>query len=563
LYQLRVAFMIAPSTTNDWPIDYVEVYAWRQQQLKEIRRNPKLLAGAKAFYASHPVEFINHWANTYDPRNAGTEVPAKLPLVLFERQAELVRFLVACLASEEGGLIEKARDMGATWVCCAFTVWLWIFWPGASIGWGSRKEALVDRIGDPDSIFEKIRNLIEGIPKEFWPDGFIPDHMAFTKIISRKTGSSITGEAGDKIGRGGRKLMYFKDESAHYERPERIEASLSENTRVPIDISSVNGLGNVFHRRREAGADWTGKVVPGRTQVFVMDWRDHPAKNDEWYNIRKRKFEDDGLAHIFAQEVDRNYSASVEGIIIPAEWVRASIDAHLTLDGFSETGPWGSALDVADGGGDTNAQAGRQGPILRFVTEWGARDVAVTARNAAANLEDLGPVALQYDCIGIGSSVKAEANNLIDAGAMPKGMTFVPWSAAAAVQNPHNRVVKKEDGTDDMESPKNKDFYQNLKAQAWWELRNRFYRTFKAVTEDAEYNADDLISIDSTIPALRKLEKELSQATMKRGATLKLVVDKSPEGTRSPNMADAVVMAYWPIQQANVTATFGTYGNSN
>jgi hypothetical protein len=551
--------MIAPKTTNNWPINYVEVYAWRQQQLIRLRRDPKLLAGAKVFYATHPVEFINHWCNTYDPRNAGTTVPAKLPLILFKRQAELVEFLHACVQAEEGGLIEKARDMGATWVCCAFTVWLWIFQPGASIGWGSRKEPLVDRIGDPDSIFEKIRNLINGIPREFWPDGFVPEHMSFMKIVSRKSGSTITGEAGDNIGRGGRKLMYFKDESAHYERPEKIEAALSENTRVPIDLSSVNGLGNVFHRRREAGADWTGKIVPGRTQIFVMDWRDHPAKNEEWYTTRKRKFEDDGLSHIFAQEVDRNYAASVEGIIIPADWVRAAIDVHLKLDGFSETGPWCSGLDVADSGGDRNAQAGRQGPILRFVTEWGARDVAVTARTAAANLEDLGPVDLQYDCIGVGAGVKAEANNLIDAGTMPKGIHFVPWSAAARVQNPHERVVE-----GDKDSPKNKDFYDNLKSQAWWELRNRFYRTWKAVTEDTEYNPDELISIDSTIPKLRSLEKELSQATMGRSAkTLKLIVDKSPPGTRSPNMADAVVMAFWPIQQANMTATFGTYGNSN
>jgi hypothetical protein len=25
------------------------------------------------------------------------------------------------------GLIEKSRDMGATWVCCAFSVWMWLF----------------------------------------------------------------------------------------------------------------------------------------------------------------------------------------------------------------------------------------------------------------------------------------------------------------------------------------------------------------------------------------------------------------------------------------------------
>lgn len=548
--------MPTPSTTNDWPINYVEVYAWRQQQVRKLRENSELLIGALGYYAKHPIEFINHWCNTYDPRNAGTSLPTKMPMITFKRQAELVEYLQACLDGVECGLVEKSRDMGATWICCAFSVWLWLFVPGAAIGWGSRKEPLVDKIGDPNSIFEKIRMLINGLPKFFLPVGFNAKiHMSFMRIINPATSSTITGECGDNIGRGGRSLMYFKDESAHYERPEKIEASLSENTRVQIDLSSVNGLGNVFHRRREAGADWTGKIEPGRTQVFVMDWRDHPAKTQKWYDTRKKKFEDDGLSHIFAQEVDRNYSASVEGVIIPAEWVRAAIDAHLKLD-IPQTGPWGSALDVADTGGDTNAQAGREGVILRFVEEWGARDPAVTARHSITNIEELGPVDLQYDCIGVGAGVKGEANNLVDQGVMPKDIRFVPWNAAAAVQNPNGYVIE-----DDEDSPKNKNFYANLKAQAWWELRNRFYHTWRAINEDVTYDVDKLISIDSTIPKLRKLEKELSQATISRGASLKLVVDKSPPGTKSPNMADAVVMAFWPIKSVDSTPVFGTYGN--
>jgi len=548
--------MQAPVTTNEWPINYVEVFAWRQQQLLKLRAAPSLVAGALTYYASHPIEFINHWVNTYDPRNAGKSVPAKLPLVLFQCQADLVTFLWACLKGEEGGLVEKSRDMGATWVCSAFSAWLWLFVPGAAVGWGSRKEALIDKLGDPDSIFEKIRLIINGLPRFFLPAGFTPgDSMHFMRIVNPVGGATITGEAGDNIGRGGRKLIYFKDESAHYERPEKIEAALSDNTRVQIDLSSVNGLGNVFHRRREAGADWTGEIVPGRTQVFVMDWSEHPAKDQEWYDARKVKDEADGLSHIFAQEVDRNYSASVEGVIIPAEWVRAAVDAHLKLD-IPDTGPWGSALDVADSGGDTNAQAGREGVILRFVEEWGARDTAMTARHSITNIEDLGPVDLQYDCIGVGAGVKGEANNLADQGILDKDIHFVPWNAGSAAQNPNGRVI---DGDED--SPKNKDFYANLKAQAWWELRNRFYRTWRAVTEGADYDADCLISIDSAIPMLRKLEKELSQATISRGPSLRLIVDKSPPGTKSPNMADAVVMAFWPIQLIDSTPVFGTYGN--
>ena len=28
---------------------------------------------------------------------------------------------------------------------------------------------------------------------------------------------------------------------------------------------------------------------------------------------------------------------------------------------------------------------------------------------------------------------------------------------------------------------------------------------------------------------------------------MRLMINKQPEGTRSPNLADAVVMAYWPV----------------
>ena len=534
--------MHAPSTVDKWPIDYVGVYAWRQRQLLLMQHQQELIAGARTYYKDHPVDFINHWVDTYDPRGVSSGAIAKMPLVLFKRQQDLVEFLVACLQAEEPGLIEKSRDMGATWVCSSFSVWLWLFWPGAAIGWGSRKETLVDKLGDPDSIFEKMRMVLLALPRVFLPVGFKPDeHMSYMKIVNPETGATITGESGDNIGRGGRKLIYFKDESAHYERPEKIEASLSDNTRVQIDLSSVNGLGNVFHRKRESGAEWCGTITPGKTQVFVMDWRDHPAKDQAWYETRKVRAEADGLLHIFAQEVDRNYSASVEGVLIHVDWVHAAIDAHIKLK-LPEEGMWSSALDVADEGGDTNAQTQRKGIILRELDEWGARDPAQTARKAVANVANKGRIEVQYDCIGVGAGVKGEINNLEDVGRLPNGIRFVPWNAGGKVINPKGRIIE-----GDADSPLNEDFYANLKAQGWWELRNRFYRTWRAVNEGARYDVDTLISIDSRIKRVRKLEKELCQVTAGKGAKLKMVINKIPPGTKSPNLADAVVMDYWPV----------------
>jgi hypothetical protein len=375
------------------------------------------------------------------------------------------------------------------------------------------------------------------------------------KIINPENGSTITGEAGDNIGRGGRKSIYFKDESAHYERPEKIEAALGDNTNVQVDISSVNGLGTVFYRKSESGSEWSGKVKKGRINVFIMDWSDHPAKDITWYNKRKKLMEEQGLGHIFAQEVERNSAAAVEGIIIPHEWFKSAIDAHIHL-GFTDDGGYVGALDVADGGTDKNALAIRKGIILRRLDEWTVKDTGVTTRKAAGACAKVpGPIDLNYDSIGVGSGIKAEANRLEDAGDLPENITFVPWAATSVPINADEHMIE-----GDEETPLIGDVFTNIKAQGWWELRSRFEKTHKSITEDLYYPEDELISIPSDLPLLRTLEKEISQPTMGKGSKLKMLVDKNPPGTKSPNLADALMMCYWPIDSGIIEQSYGFAG---
>lgn len=536
---------------HSWSPDYVEIFNNRARVLIELRQNPELVEGAKEYYSSPArwIEFINDWLITYDPRNSkNPDVPVLLPFIPFHRQKEFIEFLIETWQSGEHGLVEKSRDMGATWLCCALAICMWLFSPGTSVGFGSRKEQLVDKIGDPDSIFEKLRMMIRYLPEEFLPLGYNEKtHSSYMKLLNPENGSTITGEAGDNIGRGGRKSIYFKDESAHYERPDKIEASLSDNTDVQIDISSVNGTANVFARRRKSGIIWfPGEgIKPGITRVFIFDWRDHPLKTQKWYDKRRKKAESEGLMHIFAQEVDRDYAAAVEGVLIPATWVQSAIDLHKKFPKLEKSITMGlhfSALDVADEGGDLNAWASRKGIMLTGLDRWAQGDTGQTANKAILNCKLNGIYTLDYDCIGVGAGVKAETNRLIREKKL-NNFKVTPWNASGAVQNPKKRSI-----SGDKTSPLNEDLFKNLKAQAWWNLRRRFERTHMFVTQGLQYPIEDMICIPSIIPYFQELVAELSQPTYSQTSSGKIIVDKKPDGNRSPNLADAVNMSYFPAK---------------
>jgi len=142
--------------------------------------------------------------------------------------------------------------------------------------------------------------------------------------------------------------------------------------------------------------------------------------------------------------------------------------------------------------------------------------------------------------------VKAEINRLKDEGLLPEGVEYIAWDAGSGPLNPDERVIP-----DDEETPLNKDYYANLKAQGWWQLRRRFEKTHNYITKGIKYPPEELISISSKIPKLRSLQQELSQPTAGKSTRMRLIVNKAPNGTRSPNMGDAVMQCYWPITSSS------------
>ena len=235
--------------------DYTPVYLRRSEALMRIRKGDVDLKALKQYYAEdRPAQFIHDWGMTFDPRNAERKLPTTVPFLLFERQEQFLTWLKDRWRGREDGLAEKSRDMGMSWLCVGFAVWMLLFQPGTVTGFGSRKEEYVDDLNDPKSLFWKVRNFLALLPEEFLPWGWNPKKDApFMSIVNRENGASIVGEAGDNIGRGNRTSIYFKDESAFYERPQQSEAALSQTTNCQIDVSTPNGEGNPFWKKRFGG----------------------------------------------------------------------------------------------------------------------------------------------------------------------------------------------------------------------------------------------------------------------------------------------------------------------
>lgn len=475
--------------------NYEQVFQTRIERLERMRQHPEIVARLWDYYAGRPADFISDWGMTFDPRLAEKGLRTVVPFVLFPKQREFIDWNLARWLQREDGVVEKSRDAGVSWLTVAFAAWMMIFKDGTVVGFGSRKESYVDQIGNPASLFWKVREFINLLPQEFQPKGWDPTkHAPFMKIQNPDNGSFITGEAGDNIGRGNRTSIYFIDEAAFLEHPEAADAALSQTSNCRIYVSTPNGAGNPFFRRAH----------DGRTKKFIFDWRDDPRKDDVWYEKQKMTLD----PVVLAQEVDRSYTASVANAFIPGELVVAA-----SRKGPADVMPHGPIImgvDVARFGDDKSAITLRQGRVLLRQIVFGGADVVDVAgrvkEEVRAQLGDVQQIAV--DTIGIGSGVADILRR--DYGDMVVDV---------------NSSLRMSDGQN-----------YNLRAKMWREMRE-WLKAGASIPNDSELSTD--------LTAL--------QYTYKGGdLLLEAKQDAKKRGIKSPDRADSLALTFaYPVQKAD------------
>jgi phage terminase large subunit len=370
--------------------DYATAYRWRADRLARIRAmSPEEFGMVWTFYRDNPAQWVTDWGLTFDPRNVEIGLPAVVPFLLFKRQEEFFTWLYERWRNREDGLVEKSRDMGISWLCVAAAVHMWTFHAGTVVGFGSRKEEYVDKLGDPKSLFWKVRQFIDLLPVEFRPRGYQPKaHAPHMRIQNPDSGAVIVGEAGDNIGRGNRTSLYLKDESAFYERPDAIDAALSQTSNCKIDLSTPNGNGNAFYRKRHSG----------RIPVFTFHWRDDPRKDDAWYDRQVATLD----SVIVAQEINIDYNASTNNAWINGE----SFDAAFKLGpgDVQALGPKIIGVDAAHFGDDESVirlRRGRVSPPALHCAKLDGPDLAGRVADFADNYDGVDAIVIELDGPGV------------------------------------------------------------------------------------------------------------------------------------------------------------------
>ncbi len=228
--------------------------------------------------------------------------------------------------------------------------------------------------------------------------------------------------------------------------------------------------------------------------------------------------------------------ADSELAIIKPSWIEAAIDAHEKL-GFSAAGRRILGFDVADEGDDANATVLRHGSVVTDMQQWRGQDVIYSADKVYLYAQEQNIDRIVYDNIGVGAGVKAQFRR------KNGKVQTLGFNAGGAVYKPDAKY------TDDK---KNRDMFANIKAQAWWMVRDRFYKTWRAVHHGDSYPEDQLISLSSSLHELEYLTAELSRPQVDYDQNGRVKVeskkDMKKRGIPSPNRADALVMAFAPVQ---------------
>lgn len=236
--------------------------------------------------------------------------------------------------------------------------------------------------------------------------------------------------------------------------------------------------------------------------------------------------------------------------VIKRSHIMAAIDGHkalnIEINGIKRLG-----FDVADSGEDACAMVQSYGALNVWADMWKAKEdellksctrVWTRARDEEATVV--------YDAIGVGAMVGSKINELNASNGLR--VNHQKFFAGGSVSKPDTQYSRS--------GIKNKDYFANVKAQAWYLVADRFRNTYNAVRNGHTFDQADMIFIDGNMAHLNQLIDELATPKIDYDNAGRIKVESKKDlkkrDVSSPNLADAFIMANLPSEMKK-TSFFG------
>ena len=285
--------------------DWSDNLAYRWELIQKADKNTDFQQLLIAACKSSILFFTNTFCWSYDPRR---QPYGRTPFVTYDFQDDGLTWLVWLIKYGQSGVVEKSRDMGASWVCVLVACWLGLFYEHTSSLFMSMREDDVDDRTPEGSLLGKCRFLQNALP-DWMRAGWVERQQGLDTdmfISFPDTGSNIKGILSKgTAGRSGRATICFNDEFAFVEDSQHVLKALSELSNSKVYLSTPNGTGNAFY---DMASDPS-------TLKKTLHWHLHPLKNEEW--ARNRRAQPDMDEETWAQEHGIQYETSVIGRVFP------------------------------------------------------------------------------------------------------------------------------------------------------------------------------------------------------------------------------------------------------
>lgn len=184
-------------------------------------------------------------------------------------------------------VILKARQLGISWICCAYILWRCLFQRGQMVLVFSKGQ------DEADEMIRRVKALYERLPDWLLSScpTLVKDNTSLLAWSNRSRVKSLP--ATKNAGRSFTASVVVIDEAAFQAWADALFTALKPTIDAGgqlIILSTANGIGNLFHRL------WI-KAVAGLNgfKTIFLAWWCRPGRDRAWYEAQLREYDDPAM----------------------------------------------------------------------------------------------------------------------------------------------------------------------------------------------------------------------------------------------------------------------------